>query len=196
MNVKRTSRIAAGILAVACACAAQAEPRREAREHARYATPHWVFDARYHHDHYYPAVGYHVDVLPPGNIAVHFRSGNFWFHSGVWYQHVGPRYVVVRPPAGIIVPVLPPAYAVVYYGGVPYYYADDIYYVQQPTGYEVVAPPPDPAQAAAPGAGAPPAPASGTWYYCDSAKSYYPYVALCPEGWKSVPATPPPAPPR
>lgn len=33
------------------------------------------------------------------------------------------------------------------------------------------------------------------WYFCASANSYYPYVASCPEGWKSVPATPsaPPA---
>jgi len=30
------------------------------------------------------------------------------------------------------------------------------------------------------------------WYYCRSAKSYYPYVATCPEGWEKVPATPPP----
>lgn len=29
------------------------------------------------------------------------------------------------------------------------------------------------------------------WYYCESAKSYYPYVPSCPEGWKMVPATPP-----
>jgi hypothetical protein len=137
-------------------------------------------------------------VLPPGNLAVHFRGGDFWFHSGVWYQHAGPRFVVVRPPIGIVVPVLPPAYSVVYYSGVPYYYADDVYYEQQPTGYEVVAPPPEqaPATPIAPGAGTPPAPASGTWYFCQSANGYYPYVSQCPEGWKSVPATPPPGAPR
>jgi len=189
--------VASLLLALACVSVAQAQPRREF--HERYATPHWVFDSRYHHNHYYPAIGYGVEILPPGNIAVRFRGGDFWFHSGVWYQHVGPRYVVVRPPVGVVVPVLPPAYSVVYYGGVPYYYANDIYYVQQPTGYEVVAPPPDQpvATAPAPGAAGPaPAPASGTWYYCDSAKNYYPYVQQCPEGWRSVPAAPPPAAPR
>ena len=41
---------------------------------------------------------------------------------------------------------------------------------------------------------APPAPgqqASGSWFYCDSAKGYYPYVAQCPEPWRRVSATPP-----
>jgi hypothetical protein len=30
------------------------------------------------------------------------------------------------------------------------------------------------------------------WYYCPSAKGYYPYVVECPEGWRPVaPQTPP-----
>jgi hypothetical protein len=193
------SRLARAILfsAAALSCTlAQAQERRIVREHERahFATPHWVYDDRFHHNHYYPAVGYAVEALPPGNLAVAFRGGNFWFHSGVWYQRAGPRFVVVRPPLGVIVPVLPPAYSVVYYGGLPYYYANDVYYTQQPTGYEVVAPPEAPAVAQAPSA--PSGQAPGTWYYCDSAKGYYPYVSQCPEGWRSVPASPPPAAPR
>ena len=35
------------------------------------------------------------------------------------------------------------------------------------------------------------APAAGSWYFCDSAKAYYPYVAQCPEPWRMVPAVPP-----
>ena len=31
-----------------------------------------------------------------------------------------------------------------------------------------------------------------SWYYCDEAKGYYPYVNACPGGWRAVPATPPP----
>jgi hypothetical protein len=46
--------------------------------------------------------------------------------------------------------------------------------------------PPAP-QAPAPAATA----AAGTWYYCDSAKAYYPYVQQCREGWRPVAATPP-----
>ena len=178
------------LLAATLSCIpAFAQPRREF-ERERFHTEHWVYDDRFHHNHYYPAPGYGVAALPPGNIAIAFRAGNFWFHSGVWYQHVGPRYVVVRPPLGVIAPVLPPAYSVVYYGGVPYYYANDVYYMQQPSGYEVVAPPPEaPALAQAPATAPTPGPAN--WYYCDSAKGYYPYVQQCPEGWRSVPATPP-----
>lgn len=26
------------------------------------------------------------------------------------------------------------------------------------------------------------------WYYCESAGAYYPYVGVCPEGWRAVPA--------
>ncbi len=29
------------------------------------------------------------------------------------------------------------------------------------------------------------------WYYCDSAKAYYPYVPSCPEAWRPVLAQPP-----
>ncbi|HYL89201.1 MAG TPA: DUF6515 family protein [Burkholderiales bacterium] len=177
--------------------AAQAQPRRGLAQHGRapFHTDHWLYDDRFHHNHYYPAIGYHLGALPPGNIAVAFRGGHFWFHSGVWYQRMGPSFVVVRPPFGIIVPVLPPAYSVVYYSGLPYYYADETYYVQQPTGYEVVAPPEAPTPPPAPAAAAAqPTQAAGTWYYCESSKTYYPYVQQCPEGWKSVPASPPPAP--
>ena len=28
------------------------------------------------------------------------------------------------------------------------------------------------------------------WYYCASTQTYYPYVQVCAEGWKLVPATP------
>ena len=88
------------------------------------------------------------------------------------------------------VPVLPPAYATVWAAGVPYYYANDIYYVAVPEGYAVAQPPLDPSVAPPPQAAVAPAPA-GNWYYCDSAKAYYPNVSQCAEGWRTVPATPP-----
>lgn len=28
------------------------------------------------------------------------------------------------------------------------------------------------------------------WYYCESSRTYYPYVSVCPEGWRAVPAQP------
>ena len=33
-------------------------------------------------------------------------------------------------------------------------------------------------------------PAPTYWYYCPSARAYYPYVSSCPEPWVPVPATP------
>jgi Family of unknown function (DUF6515) len=206
-NLPRMARTALAALAamVLFTPLVQAQERRVMREHERerFHTPHWVLDDRFHHNHYYPAPGYSVGVLPAGNIAVGFRGNRYWFHSGVWFRQSGPGYVVVRPPAGVFVPLLPPAYTMVYFGDVPYYYANDVYYVQQPGGYAVAeppmvvaapeqaAPPPPPQPGAAP-AGAPPA-VGGTWYYCESSRGYYPYVTECGEGWKAVPAAPPPA---
>jgi hypothetical protein len=44
---------------------------------------------------------------------------------------------------------------------------------------------------------APPGPPPAQyWYYCRNPNGYYPYVPQCPGGWESVPASPPPAPPR
>jgi len=172
---------------------------------AQYRSPHWTYDDRYHHRHYYPAVGYSVGVLPPGYVTVNFGGGRLFFHGGVWFRGVGPSYVVIRAPVGAVVPVLPPGYTMVNAGGQPYYYANDTYYasVDGGAGYAVVAPPtgaepatapPAPPSASSPqpgqATGSAPAP-GGNWYYCDSAKGYYPYVSECREGWRPVPAVPP-----
>jgi hypothetical protein len=172
---------------------------------AQYHSPHWTYDDRYHHRHYYPAVGYSVVALPSGYISVNFGGGRLFFHDGVWFRGAGPSYVVVRAPIGVVVPVLPPGYTMVYASGQPYYYANDTYYAQAAggAGYAVVAPPtgaepatappaPPPASSPQPGqaTGSAPAP-GGTWFYCDSAKGYYPYVSECKEGWRQVPAVPP-----
>ena len=50
------------------------------------------------------------------------------------------------------------------------------------------APPPAPAPQAGLAPGGTP---SGMWYYCESARAYYPYVNECREAWRAVPATPP-----
>jgi uncharacterized protein DUF6515 len=162
----------------------------------RYETPHWAFDDRFHHDHFYPVPDYSVAALPPGHLAVNFGGGRFFFHAGVWYRGAGAQFVVVRPPVGIVLPVLPPAYTTVWIAGAPYYYANDVYYSAVPGGYAVVQPPMDasapPPQAPAvpPQAAAAPA-LAGSYYYCESTKSYYPYSLECKEGWHTVPATPP-----
>lgn len=33
-------------------------------------------------------------------------------------------------------------------------------------------------------------PREAVWYYCKSSRNYYPYVSVCPEGWRTVPAEP------
>lgn len=76
------------------------------------------------------------------------------------------------------------------YGPAPYYYPPYYYY---PYYYE---PPPAyyyPAPALQAPAQAPAAPAEPSWYYCESARGYYPYVRECPGGWQRVPAAPPAA---
>ena len=197
--------VAAFVAAVVCVSSAYSQERRERREgerreiqRERFHTDHWVFDHRFNHNHYYPQFGYSVPVLPGGHVALTFRGNPFFFHSGVWYRRGVAGFVVVRPPVGIIVPILPPAYSTVVMGGVPYYYANDMYYVEAPGGYAVAEPPPGVDEAGAAPAASPPqagpsaAPsASATWYYCESSKTYYPYVSECKEGWRAVPATPP-----
>ncbi|MDY0057847.1 MAG: YMGG-like glycine zipper-containing protein [Methyloversatilis sp.] len=55
--------------------------------------------------------------------------------------------------------------------------------------------PPPPPGHQPPAASTPPATAQsgrGNWYYCASAREYYPYVRTCREGWQVVEANPPP----
>ncbi|HET7765229.1 MAG TPA: DUF6515 family protein [Burkholderiales bacterium] len=197
--MKKTLPLSIHVVAVALglmclASVAHAQARHDVRrEH--FSTPHWRYDNRFHHDHYYPQLGYPVRALPSSRIAITFRGSPFFFHAGVWYRPSGATFIVVRPPIGIVVPVLPPSYATIWVGTEPYYYADDVFYQQTNEGYAVVAPPSGyveqdapPPQAVAPAA---PQAGSGTWYYCESSKTYYPYVSECKEGWKEVPATPP-----
>jgi hypothetical protein len=61
-------------------------------------------------------------------------------------------------------------------GGVWYLYPAPIYPYPNPYVPPVVVTP------AAPPPQAPPQ----YWYYCNSAKAYYPYVRSCPEGWMQV----------
>ena len=62
----------------------------------------------------------------------------------------------------------------------PYYYAPPPVVVQEPPVY--IEQQPAPAVSA-------PAPAA-EWYYCQSAREYYPRVQTCPEAWVRVPARP------
>ena len=102
--------------------------------------------------------------------------GGGWGWGGGW---IAPALV-----GGVIAYDLAYPYAYPY----PYPYPYPVY--QQP--YPVYAQP-APVQAQPQYQPQPPA---QLWYYCASARGYYPYVRNCPEGWASVPAQPPQAAPR
>lgn len=115
----------------------RAEPRKrvEPIERAR-------LDQRHSHNHYYPPRGHVAPALPSGALSVHYRSGQYFFHSGVWFRPSGARFIVSLPPIGIVVPILPPTYTTLWVSGAPYYYANGVYYATTPgQGYVVVEPP-------------------------------------------------------
>lgn len=97
-------------------------------------------------------------------------SSAFAWHGrvGVW---VGPGYYPYPYP-----------YAYPYAAPSPYYAPPLVVVPSQPQQY--VEQPQAGAQYDQPGAN------SDTWYYCDKAGAYYPYVKTCPAGWREVPAQP------
>src|SRR5437868_13217664 len=106
--MKTGTRTLCAALAVAALTAPLVPGIAQAQERHRYErNPHWVYDTRFHHNHYYPAAGYAVTVLPSGNVGVVYRGGRYFYHSGVWFRPGRSGYVVVRPPLGIAVAALP-----------------------------------------------------------------------------------------
>jgi len=142
-----TPRIKALLTAIALVALTGTASAQEQRHDGRPRTgpgpsPHWRFDDRYHHDHYYPAPGGVIGALPGGSISIGFGGDNYFFNAGVWFRPAGGRFLVVAPPVGIVIPVLPPGYVTVTLGGMPYYYANGVYYSGPgPQGYVVVQPP-------------------------------------------------------
>lgn len=93
------------------------------------------------------------------------RLGWWWVAAGIWYFYPAPVYPYPDPytPPVTVINEQPPV-------------------VVAPQA-NVAPPPPVAAQPQSP-------PPAQNWYYCDSAKGYYPYVPTCPEGWRTVPAQP------
>ena len=92
------------------------------------------------------------------------RLGWWWVVGGAWYFYPQPVYPYPDP-------YIPPTVIV----------------EQPPVVVQVPPPAPAPVQVVK-------TPAPQFWYYCEAARGYYPYVASCPSGWKTVPATPSGAP--
>jgi len=86
-------------------------------------------------------------------------------------------------------------------GGAYYFYPQPIYPYPDPYQPPVVVVEQQPQVVMVPQAApvyapqqAAPQAAAQVWYFCDASQTYYPYVASCAGGWRSVPATPPGAP--
>lgn len=97
------------------------------------------------------------------------RTGWWWVTGGMWYFYPQPVYPYpdpYRPPLVVVEPSPPPV----------------VVQIQAPVQTSPQMPP-----AASP-------PTVQFWYYCEADRGYFPYVASCPGGWKTVPATPPGAP--
>jgi hypothetical protein len=104
----------------------------------------------------------HGVYVAPPRVGVYF--------GGAWGPYWGPGYPYYWGPRYYY----PPSY---------YYYPPPAYYPHQPPVY--IEREEQPAQPA-------PQESSQWWFYCPSAKAYYPYVRECPEPWQRVPAQPPP----
>lgn len=90
-----------------------------------------------------------------------------------WHHRRGGVYVSVGP----------------YWGPYPYYWYPPPYHVYRPPTVVVEEPPVYvERQPAVPPT--PAAPPTAYWYYCVSAKSYYPTAPSCPEEWIKVPERP------
>jgi hypothetical protein len=101
-------------------------------------------------------------TVTPGDAHGHFRGGVFIGVGPYW----GPYPYWWYPPP--------------YYAYPTYVYPPPSVMVEQPPAYLEQQP------------GAPAAPPASTayWYYCASAKAYYPTAPSCPEEWVKVPERP------
>lgn len=117
--------------------------KRDWRKLPKKPAPDYRLDKRFDHNRSYPRDGVRINRLPDRRYPIKYRNKSYFYIGGTWYLPLGPSYVVVRPPIGIVVPVLPSFYTTIWFGGIPYYYANDIYYVWRPdlNGYQVIEPP-------------------------------------------------------
>ena len=112
-----------------------------------------------------------------GIIGCHPESESHWYHSkalkSAWHgyrHHHHGHWIAPALIGGLVVySVMEPRVV----------HSQPVYVT--PTPVVVAPPPPQPIQAQ----NLPP-----VWYYCQSNQTYYPYAAVCNEGWKIVPANP------
>ncbi|HEV2269710.1 MAG TPA: DUF6515 family protein [Steroidobacteraceae bacterium] len=139
--------LAVGVLGIAClgATCAMAQTGQWGQAEDQIPPYRTHVDRRQGHHHVYPDRGAVIRELPQGAIGVNYAGISYRFVAGVWYERLGPAYIVVAPPIGLIVPNLP-AFATSFdSAGKAYLYANDVFYRPRPDlgGYEVVNDPQD-----------------------------------------------------
>lgn len=106
-----------------------------------------------------------------------WHGGGGWHGGSRWHGGVFLNF-------GVPFPYWGPSY---YYGPPVYYGVPPAYYYGPPAVAAPASPPVyverDEEAAPAPA----PEPRATWWYWCDSARGYYPYVKECPGGWRRVP---------
>ena len=130
-----------------------------------------------HVGHVGPA--WHGNIRSFGHHDINIWRGGGWRHTNYgsrlgWWWVVGGSYYLYQQP---IYPYPDP-------------YQPSVVYVE-PQSQVVVAP--QAPQVYAPQQAAPQTSAQ-YWHFCDASQTYYPYVATCEGGWRTVPATPQGAP--
>jgi hypothetical protein len=123
--------------------------------------------------------GWHGNIRSFGHHDINIWRGGGWRHAnyggrlGWWWVVGGAYYFYPQPVYPYPDPYQPPVVVVEQQPQV----------VMAPQAAPVYAP-----QQVAPQA------AAQVWYFCDASQTYYPYVASCAGGWRTVPATPQGAP--
>lgn len=174
VSMKKLVFMAAVVALTASTIVYAEEHHEDKRDHHEVVRDHHIFSVHYVH-----RLKHEERKLWRGgrwnNTCFLGRCGWWWFVEGQWYFYDRPVYpypLIISDVTYLEPLVVAPAQAPV------------VVAPQAPMALT----PQSPAQNAAP-------PVPQTWYYCSSAKNYYPYVPTCPEGWQPVPAQPQ-APPR
>ena len=106
---------------------AQSRGRHDGHEYYRY------------HDR--PSLGMRLSFIPEDTFIVNARGTSYYYYDGLYYNRMGPDYVLVNPPIGAVVGSIPSDYRLVMINGVNYYTDSGIFYVYTRYGYQVVPPP-------------------------------------------------------
>lgn len=142
--------LSVGVLSIAClgsTCATRATAQTDQWGQVEDQIPPYRthVDMRHGHNRVYPDRGAVLRGVPRGAIGVNYAGISYRFAGGVWFEQIGPAYIVVAPPIGLIVPNLPGFATSFNSAGKTYLYANDVFYSPRPDlgGYEVVNDPQD-----------------------------------------------------